>query len=221
MGDVNQLNWISRHRNLIAGPVIEIGSRHYAAQTSVHYRDLCRGLDYVGVDLSEGENVDVALDFTSDYTVIEEKLGGRGFRTIICCSVLEHVDNVFKMAQNMSQLMAPGGVLFLSVPFAWRFHGYPSDYWRFTPKGVKYLFPDFAFEETHSTISSNVPDDAGTLSDDPNAFAMREFSQLVENRPGVMDRLGLTGLFGRKKKAEAKYPYVLLPTVINMIGIKK
>ena len=32
-----------------------------------------------------------------------------------------------------------------SVPFVWRIHAYPSDYWRFTKEGVKLLFPRIRF----------------------------------------------------------------------------
>jgi hypothetical protein len=32
----------------------------------------------------------------------------------------------------------------LSVPFAYRLHGFPSDYWRFTASGVHLLLSDFA-----------------------------------------------------------------------------
>lgn len=73
MGDTNQLKWVSKHRHLIAGPVVEIGSRHYTPQSSIDYRGLCAGLEYVGVDMSEGVNVDLVLDRTSHYSAIEKK----------------------------------------------------------------------------------------------------------------------------------------------------
>jgi hypothetical protein len=44
------------------------------------------------------------------------------------------------MAANIERLMAPGATLFVSVPFCWRVHGYPSDYWRMTPDGLLALF---------------------------------------------------------------------------------
>ena len=116
MGDLNQFNWIKQQQDLIRGPVLEIRSRHYAAESAVDYRRLCDGLEFIGVDITEGTNVDEILDFTSDPELISEHLPQK-FGTVICCSVLEHVENVFKMAENISHVVASSGTLFLSVPF--------------------------------------------------------------------------------------------------------
>src|SRR5882672_7350992 len=156
MGDSNQVEWVRNLRATIRGPVIEIGSRHYAPESSMDYRSICKGLEFVGVDMSADANVDIVTDLTQDFDLVDRTLGERQFRTVICCSVLEHVPNVFVMAANMTKLTAPGGVLFLSVPFSWRYHGYPKDYWRFTPDAVEFLFPEFAFDPERSSLSSNI-----------------------------------------------------------------
>ena len=44
---------------------------------------------------------------------------------------------------------------YLSVPFAWKFHGYPSDYWRFTREGVLKLFPGIVFEDTRCSATTS------------------------------------------------------------------
>lgn len=217
MGDLNQFNWIKQHRDFIHGPVMEIGSRHYAAESAIDYRSLCDGLEFVGVDMSEGANVDVVLDFTTDAEFISNRLPQK-FGTVICCSVLEHVENVFKMAENITRVVAPGGTLFLSVPFTWRFHGYPHDYWRFTPKALRFLFPEFQFRPELCTISSNAVGDIKPLSDDPNAFVVHPTVELAPryrllSRFKVFNRLRVASLLD-------KHPYLLLPSNINMVGIK-
>jgi len=218
MGDVNQLNWVHKNRDLIRGPVIEVGSRHYTSNSSVDYRGLCKGLEFVGVDLSQGDNVDVVIDFTADLKTIRAQLGERSFRTVICCSVLEHVEDVFTMARNMSAIVEPGGVMFLSAPFTWRFHGYPSDYWRFTPKALRFLFPDFEFRDDLSTISSNMPGDMRDLADDPNPFVVRPAEELKSR----YRFLGRFGMFNRLRVATSldNYHYMLAPSCINMVGFK-
>lgn len=211
MGDANQFNWVKDHRSLIRGPVLEIGSRHYTSDTAINYRSLCDGHDYIGVDMTDGVNVDVVLDFAMDTELVQERLGSRRFCTVICCSVLEHTENIFKMAKNISEVMETGGTLFISVPFTWRFHGYPDDYWRFTPKAVRLLFPNFSFHQELSTISSNVPGDVHPLVADLNPFiiqptpALTAFQRLLEwlRTPYKRDR-----------------PYMLLPTMISMVGTK-
>ena len=217
MGDLNQFNWIKQHQDLIRGPVLEIGSRHYAAESAVNYRRLCDGLEFIGVDITEGTNVDQILDFTSDPELISEHLPQK-FGTVICCSVLEHVENVFKMAENISHVVASSGTLFLSVPFTWRFHGYPSDYWRFTPKAVRYLFPDFQFQNDLSTISSNVPGDVRNLTDDPNFFVVKPAEEL-KSRYRLLGRFGFLNRL-RVITSLDTYDYMLAPSCINMVGIK-
>lgn len=210
MGDTNQLAWVTRNRDLITAPVVEVGSRHYAADSSSDYRSLCAGLGYVGVDLSAGQNVDIVMDMSGDFSAIDGALGGARFGTAICASVLEHVENVWGMAQNISRLVAPGGHLFVSVPMTWRFHGYPSDYWRFTPNAVRVLFPQFEFDDTRSTVSSNVAGDEQSLGD-PNLFTVRQPADLLRRVP----------VMGRLLRPRSQYHYVLVPTMINMVGIKR
>jgi hypothetical protein len=195
MGDSNQVEWVRRFSDRIRGPVIEIGSRHYAPESSMDYRSICQGLEFVGVDMSADANVDVVADVTQDFAVLDRALGGRRFQTVICCSVLEHVPDIFAMARNMTRLTASEGVLFLSVPFSWRYHGYPKDYWRFTPDAIEFLFPEFAFDPELSCLSSNVPKDVHPFERNPNEFMVRPTS-------------GGTN------------PYLLVPNMVNMFGVK-
>jgi SAM-dependent methyltransferase len=202
VGDVNQFAWVSRNQQLLSGPVLEIGSRHYSADTSQDYRSLCDAIGYLGVDLSAGDNVDLVLDLSRNFEEVDAALGHRTFGTVICASVLEHVENVWAMASNISRLVESGGRLLLSVPMSWRFHGYPSDYWRFTPNGVRVLFPSFEFDPELSTISSNLPGEERQLRD-PNDFMVRSASLF-------------RSLLGKR----SDYGYVLVPTMLNMVGTK-
>lgn len=93
--------------------------------------------DAVGVDMQEGEGVDLVLD-------LEEALpDGLGtFAHVECMSVLEHSRRPWLLAANLERLMEPGATIFVSVPFIWRFHGYPNDYFRLTPEALPILFPN-------------------------------------------------------------------------------
>jgi len=73
--------------------------------------------------MSEGKGVDVVLDLTDDFAVVDEAFGGRRFNTVICFSVLEHCNHPFKMCENLTKLLEPGGTAFIGVPFAWQVHG--------------------------------------------------------------------------------------------------
>jgi hypothetical protein len=215
MGDYNQYMWIKTYRAMAKAPVLEIGSKHYSKDVSINYRELFPSIEYIGTDMSEGPNVDIVIDFTTDIETIRQRLGNRKINTVVCCSVLEHVNHVFKMAENISAILEPGGVLFISVPFTWRFHGYPNDYWRFTPEGIKYLFKDFTFEPDKGMTSSNVLNDTVAGTDAPNDFVQRIVPKAFRFPVRILKKLGLF------KNAFENYSYVLLPSMINMVGIRK
>jgi hypothetical protein len=96
----------------------------------------------VGVDMLEGQGVDWVLD-------LEEPLpDGLGtFAHVECMSVLEHSRRPWLLAANLEQLMEPGATIFVSVPFIWRFHGYPNDYYRLTPEALPQLFSNVDWSE--------------------------------------------------------------------------
>ena len=148
MGDRNQRLFLEKLMPRVDGPVIEIGSKDYGS--TENFRELYRG-EYVGVDLEEGKGVDFVVDLTSGLGQLEEN----HFALAICCSVLEHTPTPWVMAENLARLLRPGGSLYISVPWVWRYHAYPDDYFRFSPRAVQALFPKFAWR--HATYSSNVP----------------------------------------------------------------
>ncbi|HEY5234027.1 MAG TPA: class I SAM-dependent methyltransferase [Verrucomicrobiae bacterium] len=218
MGDKNQLEWVRTNRHLANPPILEIGSRHYATKSAIGYRSLFDGLEYVGVDMSEGNNVDMVVDFTADFSVVREKLG-REFGAIICCSVIEHVDNIFKFAQNLTRITKPGGTLFLSAPFTWRFHGYPNDFWRFTPAGLKYLFPDFDFAKELNSITSNAFGESAGFDEDPNQFVVYRGS-ITSEESKVRPPPSVSPI-GPPPRMFTRAPYLLVPSMINLVGTKK
>jgi len=233
MGDLNQYLWVKKNLELIKPDVLEIGSKFYSDETFIDYRKLCsdNNISYLGTDLTEGLNVDMAIDFTDDISLIRKKLNTK-YNTVICCSVLEHVKNIFKFAENVSEIVETGGAIFISVPFVWEFHGYPNDYWRFTPAGIEYLFDKFNFPDEYRTISSHMPYDVEALSDNPNHFC---YSTLLggTNKPELAGKhinylKILYNLFVRKKFKNQHIMFNSIRTTrifksssINMVGIKK
>ena len=148
MGDVNQRLFLEKLLPHADGPVIEIGAKDYGS--TVNFRDLYHG-EYVGVDLEAGKGVDVVADLTVGLGPLQEG----HFALAICCSVLEHTPTPWVMAENLTRLLRPGGALYISVPWVWRYHAYPDDYFRFSPRAVQSLFPSLSWR--HATYSSTVP----------------------------------------------------------------
>jgi hypothetical protein len=233
MGDFNQYFWVKKNLKLIKPDVLEIGSKFYSADTFFDYRKLCNdnNINYFGTDLNEGRNVDLAVDFTDDISLIKKKLNAK-YNTVICCSVLEHVKNIFKFAENVSELVETGGAIFISVPFTWEFHGFPNDYWRFTPAGIEYLFDQFTFPIEFRTISSHLLSDMEELTDNPNSFCYSSLLGGTNNPSAVKVPFKIFSFFYnllvRKKVKNDRILFnsigttrVFKPSCLNMIGFKK
>ena len=157
------------------GPVIEIGSKDHApagtgsGETS-SFRDVYPGVPYVGVDLEEGPGVDRVADLSGGTGGLPENHFALG----ICCSVLEHTPRPWVMAANITRLIAPGGMLYVSVPWVWSYHCYPDDYFRFSASGVRELFDGVDWRGawySTSVIGELIPID---LADQNREYRLRE-----------------------------------------------
>lgn len=140
MGDKNQRLFLGRKLPVVDGPVLEIGSKEYQ-QHPTSFRNAYP--DYTGADLEPGSGVDVVADLSKSLGGLEE---GK-YALVIACSVLEHVRNPWAMAENMQRLAKAGGAIYVSVPWVWRYHDYPDDFWRFSWSGIKELFPKVTWDE--------------------------------------------------------------------------
>jgi SAM-dependent methyltransferase len=220
MGNQNQILFLKQHQHKLREPVLEVGSRDYGSTPA--YRTIFGLRDYTGVDLTEGVGVDVAVDLSLPAETVDGRLGGRRFRTVICNSMLEHCAQPFDVARNIERLLAPDGHLFISVPFAWKLHGYPSDYWRFTPHGVAQLFPGVEF----------LPAELST-SEDGERMLWDDYAQRIELRGREGVRRGVYGYgtaviisllrrMGLGYLARAlRYPYLMPPVLVDMVGVRR
>ncbi|MFQ5733526.1 MAG: hypothetical protein ACE5KM_16430 [Planctomycetaceae bacterium] len=223
MGDVNQYEFVRRMAGDLEGPFLEIGSHDYGSTQDL--RPLFSSAEqdpghYVGADLLPGDGVDVAIDLTRPFADVNAALNGRRFGTIFCLSVLEHCAQPFAMADNMTQLLTPGGKVVISAPFAWKFHGYPSDYWRFTQEGIRKLFPGIQFDDGDCfAVTSQAGDfrsadaDLGRISLSGGHYRKRgEWLRAVG--VAAIRACGRLGLF----RWLTGYRYVMPPTNVMMVG---
>lgn len=120
------------------GRALIVGSKVYGAREDRHL--LYPAGSSVGVDMEGGPGVDRVLN-------LEEPLPADfgTFMHVDCLSVLEHSKRPWLLAANIERLLEPGGTFFITVPFVWKVHAYPSDFWRFTVEGVRELFPCISF----------------------------------------------------------------------------
>lgn len=220
MGNVNDQIFIKKYLRRFAGPYLEVGSKDYGNTQDI--KALFPHTEkYIGTDMEEGKGVDIVLDLAEDISAINAKLGRDRFGTIFCLSVLEHCENPFLVAENLTSLLKPNGTICISVPFALGFHGYPSDYWRFTHEGIKKIFPKLFFDP-EMTCSATTKQDEFKLVDKDlgripfsskyhfnNGYVGRGISAKILK---LLSRLGLLRWL-------TGYKYVMPPTHIYMVGV--
>jgi SAM-dependent methyltransferase len=118
------------NRRVLLPEVLELGSmisEDYQWAAFGSFRDHFIPGYYEGIDMAPGRNVDRVGD------ICDPEFPMKRYNTILCLEVLEHCFEYEKYVARMFSLLEPGGVLVLSTPFRIHLHGYPSDYWRFTP----------------------------------------------------------------------------------------
>lgn len=62
---------------------------------------------------------------------------------IFCVSVLEYVHHPQQVVDEIHRVLKPGGLLYLNVPFVFRYHPEPEDLYRFSMNGLKVLCSSF------------------------------------------------------------------------------
>lgn len=113
------------------------------------FRDLLRPeVRYIAVDTEDAESrFGYRAADTRLYRGAVLPLGDGEADTVLCTETLEHVLETMPFLRELRRVLAPGGRLILTVPFAARWHFVPQDYWRFTPSGLAYLLAQAGFCE--------------------------------------------------------------------------
>ncbi len=125
----------------LEGPVLEFGSFQVQApeQEGINdLRPLLPGLSYVGADLRRGPGVDVLMDLHS----AGARTGSVG--TVLVIDTLEHVEYPHRALEEVHRVLAPRGAAIVTTVMDFPIHEHPSDYWRFTPEGMRSLLRPFA-----------------------------------------------------------------------------
>lgn len=120
----------------VPGVTLIVGSRIYDDKEDRRHRYQ----NAIGVDLLDGPGVDIVAN-------LEKECGFTDlFSHVDCLSVLEHSKRPWDLCKNIESKMHIGASIYVTVPFIWRLHAYPDDYWRFTASGLKQLFEKIEWE---------------------------------------------------------------------------
>jgi len=134
----NSINLMTSFRDRYLGnwpgtSVLDVGAKRYRRQRT--YRRLFREYKYVGMDMEEGDNVDIVVSKPYRWDEIPDE----AYRTVISGQTLEHCEFFWQAFLEMGRVVKKGGVLCVIAPRKAGLHRYPVDCWRFLPDGMRAL----------------------------------------------------------------------------------
>jgi SAM-dependent methyltransferase len=133
-----------------AGRILEFGSR---ARSGNIYKGLFRNCsEYVGLDIIEGENVDVVGDIHQLSRYFDEEK----FDFVFSIATFEHLAMPWKAVLEINKVMVTGGWLYIGTHPAWPPHERPWDFWRFSEEGFRVLLNSVTGFEIHA-CSAGLP----------------------------------------------------------------
>jgi SAM-dependent methyltransferase len=132
-------------------PIVEFGSLQVEAGQVSDLRPLFAGREFVGTDMREGPGVDRVEDLR-DLTFGDGTVG-----TAVCLDTLEHCEDPPAACRELARVTADGGVCILSSVMLFGIHGYPNDYFRFTPEGFRSMLGGFDYQWVAGIGNPEIP----------------------------------------------------------------
>mgnify|MGYP002787211188 CR=1 FL=1 len=143
--------YIERHAGKLGDDVLEVGSRMVVPNAWwIVNRDLAQG-KWTGIDMIDGDGVDQVADI---HALPED--WARRFSGVLCSEVLEHVERPWVALPKLREVTRPGGWIVVTTLTSFPIHGFPDDYWRFTPSGLRLLLEDAGFEDVETDNAGGI-----------------------------------------------------------------
>lgn len=113
------------------GIILEIGSGSHRLDKKI-----------INVDISPFSNVDVVSN-GAKLSFQDNSVDG-----IFLLAVLEHTREPNAVIKECFRVLKKGGIIYAEAPFIFRYHSYPTDFWRYSVQGMEELFRQFKKQET-------------------------------------------------------------------------
>lgn len=122
------------------GRLLDVGAGRLAYRFLL--KDYCT--EYFSTDVSWKRG---KIDFITD--IQNMAIRRESFNTVFCTQVLEHIPEPGRAIDEIYRVLAPNGLLILSVPHLSHLHNKPDDYYRFTKYGLEHMLKQASFEILH------------------------------------------------------------------------
>lgn len=141
---MSRMRWIRDTYIHPNSTVLDVGSKSVLGGT---YRELFADHNYTGLDIEEGENVDICISDPYEW----HELNGRVFDVVISGQALEHIPYFWITVQLMTKAVKHGGLMCVIAPAVWPIHQYPVDCWRINKQGMEAIASYVGMEVLHAS----------------------------------------------------------------------
>jgi SAM-dependent methyltransferase len=143
-GNISYRRWLlnlclAKHSDIFSGTsvVLDVGGKRDIGIKGYRYPVESVGTwIYLNIDVTS--NPDIVADAT------EIPLQDASVDVVVCTEVLEHLATPALCIDEVWRVCKPGGVFIDSAPFVFPVHGDPSDYYRYTESGLRFLLQKFS-----------------------------------------------------------------------------
>jgi ubiquinone/menaquinone biosynthesis C-methylase UbiE len=127
-----------------------IGKEHtvveFGSNGAPEIKGLCGNAKYIGLDLHEGENVNIVL--SDPYQI---PLENNSVDVVVSSSCFEHVPMFWLSFLEGLRILKPEGIFYINAPSQGPVHNYPIDCWRFYPDSGQSLV-DWANRNGYNSV---------------------------------------------------------------------
>jgi SAM-dependent methyltransferase len=143
-GNISYRRWLlnqclAKHSDVFSrtSVVLDVGGKREIGSKGYQYPAESFGTwTYLNIDATT--KPDIVADAT------EIPLPDESVDVVVCTEVLEHLATPALCVDEIWRVLKPGGGFIGSAPFVFPVHGDPSDYYRYTESGLRFLLQKFS-----------------------------------------------------------------------------
>jgi len=108
----------------LSGTILDVGG----GDNSLYRRLLPEGIDYHSLNIDPDIKPTFLVEPGKSFPIDDGT-----YQACLCFNTLEHVYDSKFLLDEIYRALKPGSVVYITVPFIFRIHGHPDDYFRATP----------------------------------------------------------------------------------------
>jgi SAM-dependent methyltransferase len=128
------------HSRPLSTVLVAGGGRRSRGSESLLLEVLERSATLIHIDIDHLKDPDIEADLMATWPFKRDT-----FDLIVSTWVVEHLLDPKKFFEEAFRVLSNDGILVCGVPFIYRIHGSPSDYWRFTDTALSCLASSVGF----------------------------------------------------------------------------